>query len=412
MKASLNIKNDMLINGLYIFGMLLYSLSMFIPPLRVGVVLSSYLVIGIIIAIKGRTIRVNGIIDVLVICYLFYNVLAIIISIFNGFPYSVPIREFANSTLPIVLFFIGNNTKDSSKFYYNVLIASIFCIIIGIVLYIWVPLFYREYLLRIRVVGGTDPIYARERMCSIIGSTSVGTFSVYGLILSLKQLIDNKDKKKLVSCGICLVGIIMSYQRSAYLVAFCILLLAHYLCFFKWNILKKGWLLFEAVLFFSMMLLVYKMYPSLFYSVFNRILSFKDAFGDRTGQWLNTIENTRNIAFGSGLGSVGHTALGYSEFLITDGGLIKIFCEIGIIGFALFSLIILLSIIKCLFSFKEHYIELAIILTVLLQSLGSNTIAFMMEAIVFWYAVGAINYKQYKGVKYNENYLYVSSPVS
>ena len=101
---------------------------------------------------------------------------------------------------------------------------------------------------------------------------------------------------------------------------------------------------------------------------------------------MNTLYNTW---LGNGLGANGHKALEYEgAHVIADGGLVKLFCEEGVIGFSIFLFILFLVCRAACKNLEDYYIEIGIIAITLLSSIGSNIIAFQLTTPIFWFAVG------------------------
>ena len=97
---------------------------------------------------------------------------------------------------------------------------------------------------------------------------------------------------------------------------------------------------------------------------------------------------TQNLLTGDGLGRYSHKAVEYSDKFISDGNYFRMIAEIGILGFLIFTLIIITSLFKGYRNFKEKYIELGIIVIICMQAVGSNVFAFQLIAPIFWYSIG------------------------
>ena len=67
------------------------------------------------------------------------------------------------------------------------------------------------------------------------------------------------------------------------------------------------------------------------------------------------------------------------------------------IGFSVFLFIVLNAVKKGLGDIKDFYVELGLIAVTLLQSIGSNVIAFQLAASIFWFAIGRINCSEADG---------------
>ncbi|MBO4890964.1 MAG: hypothetical protein J5574_08255, partial [Lachnospiraceae bacterium] len=107
-------------------------------------------------------------------------------------------------------------------------------------------------------------------------------------------------------------------------------------------------------------------------------------------QWVAAVNNMYSSWIGNGLGANGHRALGLEDaHVIADGGLVKLYCENGVVGFSLFAYLLVLSLQKGFRDIRRYYVPVGIIIVGLLQSIGSNMLAFQICAPVFWFAVGS-----------------------
>ena len=121
-----------------------------------------------------------------------------------------------------------------------------------------------------------------------------------------------------------------------------------------------------------------------------RIASLPTAISQRSEQWVAAVNNMYSSWIGNGLGANGHRALGFEDaHVIADGGLVKMYCENGVLGFSLFIYLLYLALGDGIRNIREHYAEVGIIVAALLQSIGSNILAFQICAPVFWFAIGA-----------------------
>jgi hypothetical protein len=88
------------------------------------------------------------------------------------------------------------------------------------------------------------------------------------------------------------------------------------------------------------------------------------------------------------LGANGHRAQGFTNYFIADGGLAKLFCEMGILGTSIFIFMMILIFKKGSKKLVKCSAELGIIAITLLQCIGSNLLEFQLATPIFWFAVG------------------------
>ena len=118
-------------------------------------------------------------------------------------------------------------------------------------------------------------------------------------------------------------------------------------------------------------------------------MSLPQAIGERSEQWVAAVNMMFSSFIGNGLGANGHRALGIDGVkVIADGGLVKMFCELGVLGFSIFVYMMILIFTKGVKHIGKCYAELGIIAVTLLQCIGSDTLSFQPVAPIFWYAVG------------------------
>lgn len=381
----LNVKN-WLFEHYYIIVTTLYFFTLVKPGLRIGI-LSSMLIlvfyVGLFPYLSGYIRHIQPI-DLFVIGYMVFNILSILVVVLRGIPVSVYVREFSNSLLPVCFYFSGRciNKQIIDKFYKNLLYAIMFGIFVGFCLYITKPGFYLSYL---KLYG-----YSSTRLSSFWGSIIVGSLSVIAVLISGKKLIESKLKDGKKFCLISVFSCVFSMQRAAWITCLCVLLVLHYLAFFKWRLIKVRYIVIETTLLF---IAAYLLRMPLIHMIENWISEHSGSqtgmFSSRTGQWISVIKQS-DLLFGQGLGTVGHKALDFEEFIIADGGLIKLFCESGVIGTFIFISIMLLAIRNGFCFLRNYYMELGIILVMLLQSIGSNIIAFQILTPVFWLSIGVL----------------------
>ena len=134
--------------------------------------------------------------------------------------------------------------------------------------------------------------------------------------------------------------------------------------------------------------------------VYYRLVSLPGAIGQRSDQWIGAINNMSNLWLGNGLGANGHRAAGITEHLIADGGLAKLFVEMGILGTGIFVYMMILCFKYGTRHLRECAAEVGIIAVTLLQCVGSNVLEFQIVTPIFWFAAGVI---AARSVKYADN---------
>ncbi len=387
-----NLKNTNLYNFYYLAVMLAYTLTLATDQMHPGVFASVLMFAVALELLLKKKIKIAGTPDYLIIAYLGYNLLSVIWLVKNGLPVSIYIEEFSNSILPIVFYMAGKTVADGTeKFYRWFLTAVLYVCVIGLVLYIWAPQFYLDYLLDV-YISKADAATMRIRMSSVIGSTCLGALAACGMLASAYYIMRENKRQRGVGIFLLFVNflfVMMSNQRAAMVVAFLIILYMNWLIFFTFRAFKKKylWVEFGAVLAGIAGICIINIEVLL--KIFRRLVSLPGAIGQRSEQWVVAMNTLYNTWLGNGLGANGHKAIEYEgAHVIADGGLVKLFCEEGVIGFSIFLFLLFLVCKAAAKNMREYYVEIGMIAITLLSSIGSNIIAFQLTTPIFWFAVG------------------------
>jgi hypothetical protein len=377
---------------------IVYLASFFIPSLRTGV-LCSFLMLIFLSVLRFKGSNKIGIRE-LFFLYFLYNIFSISGYLYNGIPISAFVKDFSNQFLPMFFFCIPSSKSFDKEKYYNLLLSSIvFCILVGLYFYISKPIYYFDYLARTNMTYIKEYYLLHPRFNSFIGSTLMGTFSVTAMIISLNRILFGQLQltKYTILYSVSFVAAIITMQRSAMVIAVFLLLLSFAISLYSSkksrNYLYLTYILFGIMLAFG----ISRLDTSILSTINRRIDTIgSDLITSRSHQWIDTIKNSPNILLGSGLGSVGHKAIGFAKYVITDGSLFKIIAEFGIIGFLLFAIIVFLCIEKALKHTFFYFREILIIFVFLIQSIGSNTLSFQLLLPIFWLSLGIITFNNVK----------------
>ena len=405
----------------YILAAMLYVLNMFFEAVRPGVFATVFLICVAIELVIRRDITFSRFIDKLVAAYIAYNTLSVIWLIRSGMPYTVYIQEFVVSLLPVIFYFVTAH-HDDFRFYRNFLYAVLIIGVLGILLQIIMPQFYIDYSYKLSFVSKADAATCRVRMDSVVGSTVLGFISVAAMLASIPFIMygvnpDSRTAEQgegdkpgasphdntvtgikririfgIISFLINMTVAFMSNQRSAMVVAILVILYFNYLIFFVFRSLDKKYFIVELIVVALAFAGLCAVRMDAVMKIYYRLVSLPDAIGERSEQWIAAVNNMYSTWLGNGLGANGHKALGIEDaHVIADGGLVKLYCEQGIFGFSIFIYIMLLSLKKGLRNLGTCYTELGIVAVALLQSVGSNILAFQLTTPIFWYAIGRIH---------------------
>lgn len=390
----------------YLLVVLGYTLTLGFKGMRPGVFATGLMIVLFLILIPKKAYIPDNICDYVLLGFFAYEILSVIWLTKAGYPLSVFTSEFISSVLPIVFYFVGKAAaKRTSDFYKWYLIAMLVLGILGIVLYAWAPQFYNDWSYDWSYISKADASTTRVRMNSVVGSTCLSFNMVAGMLTAsyfLGKRDDNTDKIKkagmifgIASMVLCLLFAILANQRSGLVAAALVIVYVNYLLFFQLNLIPKKYFIWEiaaVVLVFALLCAVKFEYVLKFWY---RIISLPTAISERSEQWVAAVNNMYSTWLGNGLGANGHRALGIENaHVIADGGLVKLYCENGVLGFSLWLYLLILTFKRGLKKIGTYYTELGIIAIGILQSIGSNMLAFQFCAPIFWFAIGKICEKE------------------
>jgi hypothetical protein len=354
--------------------------------------------IGIFILYKNNNFKLINKLDMLILLYLIYNLISFIFFIFSDLPISVYFMEFSNSILPIILFYFFGRLNLDNSFYNITLYALAACFAIGFYFQLTVPSNYMAFMSNIDGIG-QNPLSYKLNYRSYLGLTATGSLSAIGVLLSFNLMYKRNFKAGKIIFLICFLALILTFRRAALYTGLFALIWMNYLIIFKFKGAKSKIkiLLVEFVFMCSALYWLISSNQEFLDDLYERFYSFSDAIESRSDTWLKGLSNTQNILFGDGLGRYGHKAVEYSNLYIPDGNYFRMIAELGVLGFLLFMLIIIISVYNGFSKIKNNYIELCIVIIICLQAVGSNVFSFQLIAPVFWYSVGRCSiYKENK----------------
>lgn len=420
-----NYKLTNLYYGLVFSG---YVLTLVINGFRSGVfaalLMTLIAAITLIIVIKSdKKSDFISLINVCVFAYLLYNFFSFIWIMKNGFPLSVYVEEFSNSVLPVVFYFVPaliikteaddiEKEKITDSIYKAFIVAFTVFSIISIILYITAPQFYCDYLFNMSFISKADASTCRVRMESFTGSTSISYLGVAAMLVSARFMYKyasllsvNKTNDKNKNNGdtlkqfiiysalfvFSLIVVFLANGRAGMVAALLVIVYINILVFSVFRFADRKYLYIEAGAIIALIVILCIITPSIVSKIWARLVSLPGAIGQRSEQWVSAINNMYGQWFGNGLGANGHKAIGIEGAkVVADGGLVKLYCEEGALGFSLFAFIILVIVRQSFKDLKKYFSELGIIMTALLMSIGSNIIAFQLCMPIFYFALGVI----------------------
>ena len=398
----------------YIIVVLGYMATLCFSAMRPGVLASVLMIYILGELVWKKALKIKTLPDIMVVCFFAYQTLSVIWLGLAGYPLSIFPPEFVVSVLPMLFYFVGKVAGERAQIWYRCyLIAMLILGIAGVILYAWAPQFYNEWSVAWSLTSKADAATTHVRMNSVVGSTCLSCTMVAGMLVGAyflgrgsradggkgtgedtvkasPQVI--KDRIFGAVCmALCLLFAILANQRSGLVAAALVILYVHYLLFFRLRLIPKKIFFIEigiiGVLFVALCALRFEYVLKYWY----RIVSLPTAVSERSEQWVAAVNNMYSTWFGNGLGANGHRALGLEDaHVIADGGIIKLYCESGVIGFSMWVYILILAFKRGIRHVSACYTELGIVAVIILQSIGSNMLAFQLCTPIFWFAIGRL----------------------
>lgn len=370
------------IKNYYLIMVCIYMLTFWRMNIPTG--LYSAAVMGIIFT--GMVIR-HGIttsfreISLYIVFYFVYCCAMMGLSCLDGMNAGTVMRAASSSLLPIIFFWCGVKGYAVSKKSF-LLGVNLLCIV-GIYLLITKPQWFVEYCLNYG--------FSYTRLSSCVGSINIGFLSVAALIYSFTMCVETRGKKGNIFFLLSIGYVVVSMQRSAWIVGILSVLVIHYYVFIRWQILNLRYLLIEVILVLFAAYFFRENIIALFsrWMLEHRVSGGYGMISGRSGQWINALKGS-NLLIGSGFGNRGHRAIEHTTAAVADGGWIQLFCETGIPGIFFFLTAYCKSIRFGLHHMRMLIGPVAILCVVGLQAIGSNMFEFQIVLPLFWISMGQI----------------------
>ncbi len=387
----------------YVLVALCYVATLLFSQVRPGVVATVLMLLVFTELALKKKITFDCVEDWIVTAFFAYQLLSGTWLVAGGYPFSVFANEFVTSTLPMVFYFVGKSAADEKGKWYRMYVYAIILIgALGVIMYIAAPRFYIDWAYRWSYISKADVSTMRVRMHSVVGSTVLSFISVAGMLAGsyfladIKNADDARGGKKggsivfsIVSMVLCLLFSIMANQRSGLVVAALVIVFVNYLLFFRLDLIPRKYFIYEIIAIAAVFAAICVIRFEFILKFWWRIISLPTAISQRSEQWVAAVNNMYSSWIGNGLGANGHKAIGLEDaHVITDGGLVKMYCEMGVIGFSMFVYSVICALKRGLADIADHFAEVGIIVAALLQSIGSNMLAFQLCCPVFWFAMG------------------------
>lgn len=395
LSININRNTRLLIENYYLIVFIVYFSSIYFHIIRTGVTMT---IILIYLLVNSRIKNYGNTYSQALYFFALYCVFSIVGYLYNEISTYPYFAEFSNQLLPMMLFFISPCTINKEIFFDRAALGIALSLIVGIYFLIDAPSYYIEF---VKNIG--DGEYDQKintiglRFQSIYGSIITGTLCVYLVVLSSFRLFYSKLKFSayLLNTIYFILGIccgMMTQQRSAMVVIIALVFMPFLLFILRGRKLNNYYTCLVIVLISFLFIYLIAIIPDYIERFIYRFLEIESGLSDRDDQWKTALYHNPNVITGIGLGSSGHKAQGYYKYLIFDGAYWKIFSEVGIVGF----LLMFIPLLKILLGNLKNIIPLyrcyMIVISVMIQSIASNTMCFMLTLPMFWFGLRSINY--------------------
>ncbi len=382
---------SMIFTKYYIVILIVSFLSLFYDIIRPAVISTSVIIfIFTFFLFRYKTLPKTSTSN-LVYLYIFYIVILMAKSLIIGIPFSIVITDFTYSIIPIIFFFIASNIDKHTitKFEKYFISSVLFLVVVGLIFYYYQPSIYIKYLIEHHHNFETYMNYHLEypRLHSFVGSVILGTLSSVAFIFSYYRVLDNKGKIYKLLSILFLIAVILSLQRSSWIFTFfSIFYLTSYRKGFTYTLKKLS---FFTLLGITLLFIFQN--TDLINLLEWRFSMLFDAINERSADWGELFNrNLIEFIIGDGFGSRGHRAMSLNSLTIRDSLIIKMLFEIGVIGFFIFSSIIVFSLFNNVKRNSINYVYVTIIIGILFQAIGSNILDFQIIGTIFWFSIGII----------------------
>ena len=350
-------------------------------------------------------------IKVVVWCFIIYTLTSGFFNLFSNLTLGYLFNEIKMFIIPILFVFVGLS-YTGKDLYIKFLYSTLFCLLMGFLLYVLRPEWYVNFLVRVwndtwyssyQSIENANTIMDAFRFSSFFSSSyAISYYSSFALCIVLDDMVKTEEKrlieKRHVQLTIvisCLFGSILSFHRVA--MVFQVFLLVYY---FLYCVKKKN----PAIKYFAMMLLglfvviavslPFMVKTDMMERIVERIgdTSFSKAMeGDRTNQNEEAIASWKDVIWGDGTGSKGAFAMQDRLPAITDGNYTKILVENGVVGLSIFMFMAFMTVKRGIKYFNIYKAELFIVVYTLLSMTGANSLCISYHfVLIFWFALGRI----------------------
>jgi len=378
---------------LYFINIISFINIFFNNKLRAGAIASIIIVCMFLLVLPKISLYRLTLINIVFIFYFFWGIFSIFFYIFNNVDIKFVLSSISYLIIPMLLFilsYIYANKDNYVKIIKVILINNFIVIIVGFILYAWMPSFFLNYLNSSFYALANYNGNVAIRLHSYLNSMIVGNISLLSVSLLLFMVDIKKIAKRIffLLIIILVIAVFFSFARSAMVGLF---LIGVILLFKKRNFITIALFLLAIIVLYLILINPALQDNGYVVKINNRINNLGIAVSDRNFQWQYGLKTFYDNPLGIGIGLASHKAILYDNksdrTAVPDGNYFRILVELGILGIMFF--MIFLSLIL----FKASKISTYLFLVVLFfafQSFGNNFFDLFYSSHLFWILCGLI----------------------
>ena len=346
--------------------------------------------------------------------YILYLFLTIIPYILFARPIELYVISVAFFIMPMTFFYIGLDNSDFKGSFEKSLFISCICLfVVGFYLYFFRPEWYEvattasynEYQVG-QEIRQEDWVAEHLRFGSVmLDSYAISYFSMFTLPYAMFKYSLSKTKKTrwiyMAGIIICFVSGILCQQRVAMA---CVIAVLFFFVFMR-NKKYFFFLSFITVCFIFAVIIFIEanqddIIVGLISSRFEK-MSLSEAFNTnsvsntRVSQVVDTMNALENWLTGEGTGYGGGKARRMGLVGVSDVNYVRLLYEEGMVGLAMFLMIIIPAVIRGAKNIRYLFKETIIVICILAAMMVADPLDYFFYIPPFWYACGRIYNKQY-----------------
>lgn len=354
----------------------------------------------LLIIISGNWGKIRTI-DYWVIAYMVYLLFTVVI---NDYPNKAMITYYAIKTtwIPILLFFVGEKRLFVTDVFFKKMILPVtISLIFGIFFFITMPSWYVNMKMAFLPENAPeDLVNELFRMSSFWSAPQFigySTFILYTYLLSSLYRSHNTklNKYKILVLILCLLSIFLIQLRVV--IAGCAI---STIFFIIWNYLygdknKNAISFYMIIVIVLLVIFIFSLSTIVHVDFLKSKIESIFSFQDTASQRVTSMQGAKAARLysvnllGYGMGRFGIAVSQFKMPDMRDGGYLKELMESGYLGFSIFVIILISTLIRLIRNIRYLPFEFAILIFYLIALIGANCISEGLN-MIFWLNLGRI----------------------